>query len=238
MMILPAIDIKDGKVVRLSQGDYGKVTRYAEDPLAQAMRFAAQGAQWVHVVDLDAAKAGKPVNDAVIRQIARTTGLQVQVGGGIRTLSMARDYLEGGVARVVVGTRAVRDPDFLKDLSGNFPGRVALGLDTKGGLIAVQGWTQTTGDTLEGFLQSAPLQGVACLIVTDIARDGMLTGPNLEALKKALQLSPIPVIASGGVSSLQDLQSLKGLNDPKLWGVITGKALYEGRFTLEEALQC
>jgi len=189
------------------------------------------------MVDLDAAKAGHPVNRALIAKVAKQSGVKIEVGGGIRSLEMARAYLEEGVQRVVVGTQAVRDPEFLAQLGANFPGQVALGLDAKEGKIAVQGWTETTDRSVEDFLKAAPLKGIHCLIYTDIERDGMLTGPNIPALKKVLQASGLPVISSGGIGSLQDIQNLLDLEDCKLLGTIVGKALYEGKFTLEEALQ-
>lgn len=237
MIFFPAIDIKDGKVVRLTQGDYDQVTEYAQDPVAQAEGFAATGARWIHVVDLDAAKAGAPVNGELIKKMASLPGVQIQIGGGIRSLAMAQSYLGAGVARVVVGTKAVTDPEFLAELGENIPEQVALGLDTKNGEIAIQGWTETVGKSVKDFLQDAPLKGIACLIFTDIARDGMLTGPNLPALQEVLEQSPIPVIASGGVASIEDLQALIDLKHPKLMGVISGKALYEGRLTLQGALE-
>lgn len=237
MIFFPAIDLKDGKVVRLHQGDYHQVTQYSQDPLELARQWKTDGIEWLHMVDLNAAKDGVPVNSALITEIAARSGVKVQVGGGIRSLAMAREYLENGVSRVVVGTRAVQEPDFLKSLAKNFPGRVALGLDTKGGKIAIQGWTQTTGLDAEEFLTGLPLEGVACLIFTDIARDGTMQGPNLDALKAILKVSPLPVIASGGVSRLQDLIALKNLKNERLSGVISGKALYEGKFTVKQALE-
>jgi phosphoribosylformimino-5-aminoimidazole carboxamide ribotide isomerase len=236
MILFPAIDIKDGKVVRLEQGDYGKVTQYADDPVAVARQFAAQGAAWAHVVDLDAAKTGEPLNQAVVQRIAEEAGLKIQLGGGVRSVEMAQQYLRAGISRVVVGTQAVRDPSFLKKLGEGFPGKVALGLDTKEGKLAVAGWTETIELKIEAYLAGAPLQGIAALIFTDISRDGMLTGPNLKSLKKVLEISPVPVIASGGIASLEDLKSLRELKHPNLLGAIVGKALYEGKFTVEQAL--
>jgi len=237
MLLLPAIDILNGQVVRLKQGEYDQVTRYSQDPLALARSWADAGVEWGHMVDLDAAKAGHPVNRALIAKVAKQSGVKIEVGGGIRSLEMARAYLEEGVQRVVVGTQAVRDPEFLAQLGANFPGQVALGLDAKEGKIAVQGWTETTDRSVEDFLKAAPLKGIHCLIYTDIERDGMLTGPNIPALKKVLQVSGLPVISSGGIGSLQDIQNLLDLEDCKLLGTIVGKALYEGKFTLEKALQ-
>jgi phosphoribosylformimino-5-aminoimidazole carboxamide ribotide isomerase len=237
MILFPAIDIKDGKVVRLHQGDYGQITQYADDPVAVARQFTDQGAQWVHVVDLDAAKTGKTVNQALVKKIATQSGLKVQTGGGIRSLEVAGQYLRAGIARVVVGTQAARDPSFLQELGQAFPQQVALGLDTRAGKIAVTGWTETTDLTLESYLAQAPLTGIAALIFTDISRDGMLTGPNLKSLKRVLEISPVPVIASGGIASLEDLKSLRDLHHSNLLGAIVGKALYEGKFTVSEALK-
>ena len=238
MIFFPAIDIKGGKVVRLTQGDYEQVTEYAEDPVAQAEGFAAARTRWIHVVDLDAAKAGAPVNRDLIEKMAAIPGVKIQIGGGIRNVTMAKTYLDAGVSRVVVGTKAVQDPGFLAELGQACPQQVALGLDTKEGQIAIHGWTETVGQTVGEFLQTAPLKGIACLIFTDIARDGMLTGPNLPALREVLDQSPIPVIASGGVATLEDLEKIYALKHPRLLGVISGKALYEGRFTLQAALEC
>lgn len=237
MILFPAIDLKDGKAVRLKQGDYDQVTQYSDDPLALARRFAEEGAKWIHIVDLDAAKAGKPVHRELIARIAREVPAQLQVGGGIRNAETAGQYLEDGVARVVVGTKATQDPDFLAELGNQFPGKIALGLDTKSGKIAVHGWTETTGLTVQEYLKTAPLAGISCLIFTDIARDGMLSGPNIPALKEVMAATALPVIASGGVSSLEDLQALVDLEDCRLLGAITGKALYEGKFNLREALK-
>jgi phosphoribosylformimino-5-aminoimidazole carboxamide ribotide isomerase len=238
MIVFPAIDLKDGKAVRLKQGDYDQVTQYSDDPLALARRFKQEGAEWIHIVDLDAAKTGKTVHLDRIARIAREVApVKIQVGGGIRTLETADAYFDAGIERVVVGTKAVQDPAFLASLAKAHPGHIALGLDTKAGKIAVQGWTETTGTSIRDYLQTAPLSGVACLIFTDIARDGMLTGPNVQALQEVTQATELPIIASGGVSSLQDIQTLVDLEDCQLLGVITGKALYEGKFSLQEAIQ-
>ncbi|MCE9625186.1 MAG: 1-(5-phosphoribosyl)-5-[(5-phosphoribosylamino)methylideneamino]imidazole-4-carboxamide isomerase [Deltaproteobacteria bacterium] len=237
MIVFPAIDLKDGKAVRLKQGDYDQVTQYSDDPFQLAEQWAKEGAEWIHIVDLDAAKAGKPVHRELIARIAREVKAKLQVGGGIRSVETAGQYLEDGVARVVVGTKATQDPKFLGDLGKNFPGKIALGLDTKEGKIAVHGWTETTGLTIEDYLKTAPLSGVHCLIFTDIARDGMLSGPNLNALRDVLKITELPVIASGGISSAEDIQALVDLEDCKLLGVITGKALYEGKLSLPEAIR-
>ena len=237
MILFPAIDLKNGKAVRLKQGDYDQVTEYSDDPLTLAQSFAAAGTKWIHIVDLDAAKSGTPVHRELIARIAREVPVKLQVGGGIRSAETAGQYLSDGVARVVVGTKATQDPKFLAELGTNFPGKIALGLDTKAGKIAVQGWTETTGLTVPEYLKSAPLAGIYCLIFTDIARDGMLTGPNLPALREVMAATELPVIASGGIASLEDLKALVNLKDCKLLGAITGKALYEGKFSLRDALK-
>ncbi len=237
MILFPAIDLKEGQVVRLKKGDYSQVTEYAQDPVLLAKSWADAGVEWLHMVDLDAAKSGTPVNRKLVAQVAKQSGLKVQIGGGIRSLETAQAYFEEGVARVVVGTKAVEDPGFLEAMGKSFPNRVALGLDTVGGKIAVKGWTQKTDLTLESFLKSAALQGVHCLIYTDIERDGMLQGPNLDALQQTMAATDLPVIASGGISSLQDIQRLLNMEDCKLLGVIVGKALYEGNFTVKAALK-
>ena len=238
MIVFPAIDLKDGKAVRLRQGDYDQVTQYSEDPLQLVRQFKNDGADWIHVVDLDAAKAGRPVHLELISRMTREAApVQLQVGGGIRTVEAADAYFAENVARVVVGTKAVQDPEFLRQLGEAHPQRISLGLDTKAGKIAVHGWTETTGTTVDEYLKQAPLQGVHSLIFTDIARDGMLSGPNLEALREVLKITELPVIASGGVASLEDIQALVDLEDCKLLGVITGKAIYENKFSLKEAIR-
>lgn len=237
MIVFPAIDLKDGKAVRLRQGDYDQVTQYSAEPLELIKQFRDEGAAWIHVVDLDAAKTGRPAHLELISRMAREAGpAQLQVGGGIRTVETADAYFAAKVSRVVVGTKAVQDPDFLRQLGEAHPKRIALGLDTKAGKIAVHGWTETTGLSVADYLKQAPLAGVHSLIFTDIARDGMLTGPNLAALQEVLQVTELPVIASGGISSLADIQSLVDLEDCKLLGVITGKAIYENKFSLKDAL--
>lgn len=237
MIVFPAIDLKDGKAVRLRQGDYDQVTQYSSEPLQLIRQFRDEGAEWIHVVDLDAAKAGRPVHLELIARMAREAGpAHLQVGGGIRTVEAADAYFAENVARIVVGTKAVQDPEFLRQLGEAHPKKISLGLDTKAGKIAVHGWTETTGLSVADYLQQAPLEGVHSLIFTDIARDGMLTGPNLEALKEVLKVTELPVIASGGISSLADIQSLVDLEDCKLLGVITGKAIYENKFSLKDAL--
>lgn len=231
--LYPAIDLRDGKVVRLLQGDYDQQTTYGDDPVAVALSFAEAGARWIHVVDLDAARSGSPVNRPVVAAIAAALGARasVQTGGGVRTVGDAQLLADAGVARVVMGSAAVADPSLVDAASKVVP--VAVGLDHRNGEVAVHGWTEGSGVQLSDALGWFP--SAAAFVITDIARDGMLTGPDVEGLAAAAQATSIPVIASGGVSSLADVAALREV--PGVAGVITGKALYEGRFTVAEALQ-
>jgi phosphoribosylformimino-5-aminoimidazole carboxamide ribotide isomerase len=230
--LYPAIDLREGRVVRLSQGDYAAETVYGDDPVAVAAGFAGAGAPWVHVVDLDAARTGDPVNRPVVASIARALEgrARLQTGGGVRSVADAEALAAAGVARVVMGSAAVRDPALVAVASSVLP--VAVGLDHRGGELAVHGWTEGSGVALAAALGMFPT--AAAFVITDIARDGMLVGPDVEGLAAAAQATDVPVIASGGVASLADLAVLAGV--PGLAGVITGKALYEGRFTVAEAL--
>ena len=229
----PAIDLRDGKVVRLLQGDYDQQTTYGDDPVAVALSFADAGARWIHVVDLDAARSGSPVNRPVVAAIAAALGdrASVQTGGGVRTVGDAQLLADAGVARVVMGSAAVADPSLVEAASKVVP--VAVGLDHRNGEVAVHGWTEGSGVQLSDALGWFPT--AAAFVITDIARDGMLTGPDVLGLAEAARATSIPVIASGGVSSLADVAALREV--PGVAGVITGKALYEGRFTVAEALQ-
>lgn len=231
--LYPAIDLRDGKVVRLLQGDYDQQTTYGDDPVAVAVSFADAGAQWIHVVDLDAARSGSPVNRPVVAAIARALGgrAAVQTGGGVRTVGDAQSLADAGVARVVMGSAAVKDPSLVAAASQVVP--VAVGLDHRNGEVAVHGWTEGSGVQLADALGWFP--AAAAFVITDIARDGMLTGPDVDGLAAAARATSIPVIASGGVSSLADIAALRAV--PGIGGIITGKAVYEGRFTVAEALQ-
>ena len=231
--LYPAIDLLGGKVVRLRQGDYDDQTTYGDDPVAVALAFADAGAPWIHVVDLDAAKSGSPVNRPVVAAIARAVAgrARVQTGGGVRSIGDAQSLADAGVARVVMGSAAVAEPRLVEQASGVVA--VAVGLDHRDGEVAVHGWTEGSGVQLVDALQWFPT--AAAFVITDIARDGMLVGPDVEGLAAAAAATSIPVIASGGVSSLADVAALKVV--PGIAGVITGKALYEGRFTVAEALQ-
>lgn len=230
--LYPAIDLRDGKVVRLLQGDYAQQTTYGDDPVAVALGFAEAGAPWIHVVDLDAARSGSPVNRPVVAAIAAAVAgrARVQTGGGVRSVGDAQALADAGVARVVMGSAAVADPS-LVELAARVVD-VAVGLDHRGGEIAVHGWTEGSGVSLDDALGWFP--SAAAFVITDIARDGMLGGPDVDGLAAAAAATRIPVIASGGVATLDDVAVLGRVAG--IAGVITGKALYEGRFTVAEAL--
>lgn len=231
--LYPAIDVCAGRVVRLAQGDYDAVTVYGDDPVAVARSFADAGATWIHVVDLDAARSGSPVNRPMVAAIAAALNgrAQVQTGGGVRSVADVEELADAGVARVVMGSAAVRDPQLVVEAAKVVS--VAVGLDHRHGEVAVQGWTQESGLSLEAALDRYP--DASAFVVTDITRDGMLAGPDIDGLAAAARRAPAPVIASGGVATLDDLVALAAV--PGIAGVITGKALYEGRFTVAEALE-
>ncbi len=230
--LYPAIDLRAGRAVRLLQGDYDRETVYGDDPVAIARSFVEQGATWVHVVDLDAARSGDPVNRPVVAAIAAAVAgrARVQTGGGVRTVADARALADAGVARVVMGSAAVKDPALVDAVAAVVA--VAVGLDHRGGELAVHGWTEGSGVRLDDVLGRYP--NAAAFVITDIGRDGMLAGPDVDGLRAAAAATDVHVIASGGVSSLADVRSLATI--PGLAGVITGKALYEGRFTVREGV--
>lgn len=233
MKLYPAIDLLDGQVVRLRQGDYDDSTIYGQDPVAVAQSFVEQGASWIHIVDLDAAKSGQPVNRPVIARVVSGVGntVRVQVGGGVRQLDDARALHELGVSRVVMGSAAVADPSLVDHVATVID--VAVGLDHRSGIAATHGWTESSGVSVFSLLSQFPT--ASAFIITDIARDGMLTGPDVEGLREAMSHTSIPIVASGGVGNLdhlRDLAQLVGLD-----GVIVGKALYENRFTVSDAVQ-
>ncbi len=236
MLIIPAIDLKEGRCVRLSQGDFGRSTVYGEDPVAMASLWKARGAERLHVVDLDGSLAGLPRHTAVIRAIVEETGLPLQVGGGIREMKTVEAYLGLGARWVIVGTAALRDPAFVREACREFPGQVILGIDATGGRVAIQGWTEKTTQTAVELAQRFADSGPAALVYTDIARDGMETGVNVEGTAELAQAAGLPVIASGGVSGIGDIRKLMAAEDRGIFGVITGKALYTGALSLEEAI--
>lgn len=238
MDFYPAIDLRGGACVRLAQGDYSRETLYDNDPVAVARAFENGGAPWVHVVDLDAARTGEGVNRDVVRAIAGAVDIPVQAGGGIRDDFAAESLLRSGVARIVLGTVALEDPDLVRRVAARHPGRVAVGLDARGGEVAVRGWAEGSGLTTAELLSRFEDVGVGAFVVTDIGRDGMMAGPDLDGLAAVLETTATPVVASGGVGSLDDLRALAQLNvkGRRLAGAIAGRALYEGAFSVSEAV--
>ena len=237
MLIIPAIDLKDGRCVRLKQGDMDSATVFSEDPVAMARTWAGQGARRLHIVDLNGAIAGKPRNEAVIREMINAVGesLPIQIGGGIRDLDTIESYLDAGVAYVIIGTAAVKNPGFLHDACYAFPGHIIVGLDAKDGKVAVDGWSKLTGHDVIDLGRKFEDYGVEALIYTDIGRDGMLTGVNIEATRKLAQSIKTPVIASGGLGSLKDVQAVCELVPEGIVGAIAGRALYEGKLDFRKA---
>jgi phosphoribosylformimino-5-aminoimidazole carboxamide ribotide isomerase len=236
VILFPAIDLKEGKCVRLQQGDMARATIFNHDPAQQAAQFEAQGFRYLHIVDLDGAFAGAPVNAAPVERILEAVTMPVQLGGGIRDIGRVEDWLEKGITRVILGTAAVRDPAFVKEAARRFPGRVAVGLDAKDGRVAVEGWAETSDLTALELAQRFEDAGVAAIIYTDIARDGLLKGLNMEATIALAEAISIPVIASGGLASLDDVKALMEPRAAKLEGAITGRALYDGRLDPRAAL--
>lgn len=238
MLIFPAVDLKEGKVVRLLQGKMEAATVYADNPLEVARDFARQGAEYLHVVDLNGAFAGEPVNDRVIKEIIRAVPLKVQVGGGIRTLERIEELLELGVERVILGTVAVRNPELVAEAVRRYGERIVAGIDAKDGRVAVQGWAETTDISAAALALEMKKAGVRRVIYTDIARDGMLMGVNVESTAELARASGLAVIASGGIAGLDDLRRLQAQAKQGIGieGAIVGKALYAGAFTLKEAL--
>jgi phosphoribosylformimino-5-aminoimidazole carboxamide ribotide isomerase len=234
--LFPAIDLKGGEVVRLEQGDMTRATIFHSDPAEQAQRFAAQGFDYLHIVDLDGAFAGKPMNAAAVERIRAAVKLPLQLGGGIRDQATIEAWLGKGVTRVIIGTAAVRDPALVKDAAKKFPGRIAVGLDARDGKVAVEGWAKIAELSALDLARRFEDAGVAAIIYTDIARDGMLRGLNLEATIALADAVAIPVIASGGFASLDDVRELLAPRAKKLAGAIIGRALYDGRLDARAAL--
>jgi phosphoribosylformimino-5-aminoimidazole carboxamide ribotide isomerase len=234
MYVIPAIDLIGGKCVRLIQGDYDRQINYEDDPVKQAKQFIAAGAGWLHIVDLEAAKLGKPVNTDSVRAICALGQLKVELGGGIRDEDAIRQTLEIGVERVIIGTKAVSDFDRFGQMAGQFPGKLVLGLDARGLKLATDGWTQDSRQNLLDFAADAAKLPLAAIIYTDIERDGMLTGPNLERTKALVQAVDIPVIASGGVKEITDIKTVAKVG---VAAVIVGRSLYEGTLNLADAIK-
>ncbi|HEY7135509.1 MAG TPA: 1-(5-phosphoribosyl)-5-[(5-phosphoribosylamino)methylideneamino]imidazole-4-carboxamide isomerase [Acidimicrobiia bacterium] len=239
MELFPAIDVRGGRCVRLRQGDFAAETVYDDDPVRVARGFAAAGARWLHVVDLDAARTGSPENLAVVGAVCDAVDIPVQSGGGVRDAHAADALLDVGCARVVLGTAAVESPALVDDLCARHPGRIVVGIDARGRDVAVRGWVEGTGADLVALATRFAASGVAALVVTEIGRDGMMTGPDTSQLATVLQATEIPVVASGGVGTLDDLRTLARLEvaGRRLAGVIVGRAIYEGRVDVSEAIE-
>jgi phosphoribosylformimino-5-aminoimidazole carboxamide ribotide isomerase len=237
MEIIPAIDLLGGACVRLHQGDYDQVTRFSDDPVAQAMSWQTQGARRLHLVDLDGAKSGEPVNDSAVRAITAALAIPVQLGGGVRTLERAETLLACGLDRVILGTAALENPELVKTLASRHPGRIVVGIDARDGKVATRGWLETSNTEATGLAAALSNTGIAAIISTDIATDGTLQGPNLAALRSMAAASAVPVIASGGVGCMADLLALLALEPLGISGVIVGRALYDGRVDLAEAIE-
>ena len=236
--LYPSIDLRGGQVVRLQRGDFGAETVYGEDPVGVARAFAAAGTRWIHVVDLDAARTGERVNLAVVEAICAAVPCRIQASGGVRSVEAGGDLLAAGAARVVVGTGAIERPELVEELATLHPGRIAVGLDARGREVAVRGWIDATGEDLLEVAGQLETTGATALVVTEIGRDGMMTGPALDQLGVVLTVTTLPVIASGGVGALEDLVALRRLRAAgrSLAGAIVGRAIYEGRFGVDDAL--
>ena len=235
MILYPAIDLKDGRAVRLVHGEMDQETVFNENPAAQALEFVAAGCEWLHLVDLNGAFAGEPVNAAPVEEILKQTNVPAQLGGGIRDMATIERWISRGLARVILGTVAVENPQLVRDAAREFPGKVAVGIDARKGMVATKGWAEETNVNATDLAKSFEDAGVAAIIYTDINRDGAMKGPNVEETAALGNAVSIPVIASGGVSSLADLQALKACGAP-LNGAISGRALYDGAIDLKEAL--
>lgn len=234
MLIFPAIDLYEKKVVRLYKGDYKKMTVYSNDPLSVAKDFVAAGATWIHMVDLEGAKLGTTPNLDVVNSIVQNTDLSVEIGGGIRDMKTAEAYLNVGVSRVILGTAAVNDPDFLQNAISSFGDKIAVGVDLKDGMVAIKGWTEVSAETADSFCEKMQRLGVNTIICTDISKDGAMQGTNLALYRKLSRTYDIDIIASGGVSSIADV---KALREMELYGAIVGKAYYTEAIDLKEAIE-
>jgi phosphoribosylformimino-5-aminoimidazole carboxamide ribotide isomerase len=233
MYIIPAIDLRGGKCVRLIQGDYHRQINYQNNPVKQAEDFIGQGTEWVHIVDLDGAKVGRPVNTAAISAIAALGKLKIEVGGGIRTEQDIKKLLDLGIERVIIGTQAVNDFEWFSDMAKRFPDKLSLGLDARGSHVVTAGWGTENPKSLLELAREAARLPIAAIIYTDVTKDGMLAGPNLERTKVLIHTVPVPVIASGGVTTVEDIKNLASLGTA---GAIVGRALYEGSLTLPDAI--
>lgn len=237
MIIIPAIDLKEGKCVRLLQGDMDRATVFSNDPVEVAMRWEDSGAELIHIVDLDGSIAGRPENDRIIEKILKSINVAVQLGGGIRDMATISHYISIGVGRVILGTIALEAPDLVKEACRLYPGRIVVGIDAKDRRVAVRGWTEVTGKKAVDVAREIEGPGVAAFIFTDIKRDGMQTGLNIESTKRLAQSVAVPVIASGGVNTIRDIEELIEIEEYGVVGVIVGKALYTKSLRLEDAIR-
>jgi phosphoribosylformimino-5-aminoimidazole carboxamide ribotide isomerase len=237
MILFPAIDLKDGQCVRLKLGDMDQATVFNDDPAAQALSFEAQGFEWLHLVDLNGAFAGKPVNKTAVEAILGAVKIPVQLGGGIRNLGQIEAWLNQGIRRVILGTVALRDPDLVREACRTFPGRIAVGIDARGGRVAVEGWAETSDLAATDLARRFSDAGVSAIIFTDVDRDGILKGLNIESTLELARAVPIPVIASGGLASMDDIHRMLHPDCRILEGAISGRALYDGRIDVPEALR-
>jgi len=235
MYIIPAIDLIDGKCVRLIQGEYNRKITYHDDPVKQAESFISDGAQWIHIVDLDGAKLGRAINTAAIASIAKLEKVKVEVGGGIRDEDAIIQMLDAGAERIIIGTKAVSDFDWFAEMAGKYRGKLALGLDARGMKISIEGWTKSHSISLLDFAGEAARLPLAAIIYTDITKDGMMSGPNFETTKAIADAVDVPVIASGGINTIDDIKKLKELGG--ISAAIIGRALYEGLLSLPEAIR-
>lgn len=234
MILIPAIDMKGGRCVRLVKGDLNNETVYSDDPAEMAQRWVKEGCERLHLVDLDGAVAGKAVHQSIIEKIVQSVAIPVQIGGGIRTLEQIERYLSVGISSVILGTIALKNPALLKEACAKFPGRIFVGLDSRKGKVAIQGWVEECEETVSEMAVKMEETGVASLILTDIEKDGMLEGPNFGLMEEVGQVVKIPLVASGGVTTLEQIQKLSKI--PGVESAIIGKALYEGRISLPEAI--
>ena len=237
MDIIPAIDLLEGNCVRLNQGDYSKVTEFNTDPVSQALKWQGQGATRLHLVDLDGAKTGNPVNDSSIRSITNSLNIPIQIGGGIRTYERAKELLDYGIDRVILGTIAIENPRLVEKLVNKFPGKVVIGIDAKEGKVATRGWLKQSELKATELARDLSKPDIAAIISTDISTDGTLKGPNIEFLREVASVSSAPIIASGGIGSISDLLSLIALEQYGVNAVIVGRALYDGTIDLKEAIK-
>ena len=237
MILFPAIDLKDGQCVRLKLGDMDQATVFNDDPAAQALSFEAQGFEWLHLVDLNGAFAGRPVNKTAVEAILGAVKIPVQLGGGIRNLGQIESWLNQGIRRVILGTVALRDPALVREACRMFPGRIAVGIDARGGRVAVEGWAETSDLAATDLARRFSDAGVSAIIFTDVDRDGILKGLNIESTLELAQAVPIPVIASGGLASMNDIHRMLHPDCRILEGAISGRALYDGRIDVPEALR-